>query len=148
MTGLIHVGEKQVTGGRVSEPASFGITEQLIEKGFTTDRMKTGTPMRIDERSIDFSKLTEQHGADDFHKFSYLQEIKRELPQRSCWITYTNEYTHEILNQGLEFSPLYNGQIQSIGPRYSPSIETKIVTFADKNSHQLFLEQEGVDSTE
>jgi tRNA uridine 5-carboxymethylaminomethyl modification enzyme len=148
LTGLIHVGEKQVTGGRVSEPASFGITEQLIEKGFTTDRMKTGTPMRIDERSIDFSKLSEQPGDDDFHKFSYLQEIKRELPQRSCWITYTNEYTHEILNQGLEFSPLYNGQIQSIGPRYCPSIETKIVTFADKNSHQLFLEPEGVDSTE
>ncbi len=148
LAGLMHVGKKQMTGGRISEPASFGITEQLKEIGFTTDRMKTGTPMRVDERSIDFSKLTEQPGDLDFHKFSYLKEVKRELPQRSCWITYTNEKTHEILNQGLEFSPLYNGQIQSIGPRYCPSIETKIVTFADKNSHQLFLEPEGVNSTE
>lgn len=148
LTGLMHVGKKQMTGGRISEPASFGITEQLKEIGFTTDRMKTGTPMRVDERSIDFSKLTEQPGDVDFHKFSYMKEVKRELPQRSCWITYTNEKTHEILNQGLEFSPLYNGQIQSIGPRYCPSIETKIVTFADKNSHQLFLEPEGVNSTE
>ncbi len=148
LAGLMHVGKKQMTGGRISEPASFGITEQLKEIGFTTDRMKTGTPMRVDERSIDFSKLTEQPGDVDFHKFSYLKEVKRELPQRSCWITYTNEKTHEILNRGLEFSPLYNGQIQSIGPRYCPSIETKIVTFADKNSHQLFLEPEGVNSTE
>ena len=148
LTGLMHVGTTQIAGGRVSEPASYGITEQLKEMGFTTDRMKTGTPMRIDERSIDFSKLTEQAGEIDFHKFSYLKEIKRELPQRSCWITYTNEKTHEILNKGLEFSPLYNGQIQSIGPRYCPSIETKIVTFADKTSHQVFLEPEGVHSTE
>ncbi len=148
LTGLMHVGTTQIAGGRVSEPASYGITEQLKEMDFTTDRMKTGTPMRIDERSIDFSKLTEQPGDIDFHKFSYLKEVKRELPQRSCWITFTNEKTHEILNQGLEFSPLYNGQIQSIGPRYCPSIETKIVTFADKTSHQLFLEPEGVRSTE
>ena len=148
LAGLLHVGKRQMTGGRISEPASFGITEQLKEIGFITDRMKTGTPMRVDERSIDFSKLTEQPGDVDFHKFSYLKEVKRELPQRSCWITYTNEKTHEILNQGLEFSPLYNGQIQSIGPRYCPSIETKIVTFSDKNSHQLFLEPEGVNSTE
>ncbi len=148
LTGLMHVGTTQIAGGRVSEPASYGITEQLKEMGFTTDRMKTGTPMRIDERSIDFSKLTEQPDDIDFHKFSYLKEVKRELPQRSCWITFTNEKTHEILNQGLEFSPLYNGQIQSIGPRYCPSIETKIVTFADKTSHQLFLEPEGVHSTE
>ncbi|NLI72142.1 MAG: tRNA uridine-5-carboxymethylaminomethyl(34) synthesis enzyme MnmG [Bacteroidales bacterium] len=148
LSGLMHVGEKQIKGGRVSEPASYGITEQLKEIGFTTDRMKTGTPMRLDERTIDFSKLIEQPGDIDFHKFSYLKEINRELPQRSCWITYTNETTHEILNRGLEFSPLYNGQIQSIGPRYCPSIETKIVTFADKNSHQIFLEPEGVNSTE
>ena len=148
LTGLMHVGKTQIAGGRVSEPASYGITEQLKEMGFSTDRMKTGTPMRIDERSIDFSKLTEQPGDVDFHKFSYLKEVKRELTQRSCWITYTNEKTHEILNRGLEFSPLYNGQIQSIGPRYCPSIETKIVTFADKTSHQLFLEPEGVHSTE
>lgn len=148
LSGLMHVGQKQIIGGRISEPASFGITEQLKEIGFSTDRMKTGTPMRLDERTIDFSKLTEQPGDVDFHKFSFLKEINRELPQRSCWITYTNEATHEILNRGLEFSPLYNGQIQSIGPRYCPSIETKIVTFADKNSHQLFLEPEGVNSTE
>lgn len=148
LSGLMHVGKRQMTGGRVSEPASYGITEQLKEMGFTTDRMKTGTPMRVDERSIDFSKLTEQPGDVDFHKFSYLKEVKRELPQRSCWITFTNEKTHEILNRGLEFSPLYNGQIQSIGPRYCPSIETKIVTFAEKTSHQLFLEPEGVHSTE
>ena len=146
--GLMHVGKQQMTGGRVSEPASLGMTEQLRSIGFTTDRMKTGTPMRVDGRTIDFSHLTEQPGDDDFHKFSYLKEIKRELPQQSCWITYTNEKTHHVLNKGLEFSPLYNGQIQSIGPRYCPSIETKIITFADKNSHQLFLEPEGVNSRE
>ncbi len=146
--GLMHVGKQQMTGGRVSEPASFGITDQLKSIGFTTDRMKTGTPMRVDGRTIDFSHLTEQPGDDDFHKFSYLKEIHRQLPQQSCWITYTNDKTHQVLNRGLEFSPLYNGQIQSIGPRYCPSIETKIVTFADKNSHQLFLEPEGVHSTE
>ena len=148
LSGLIHVGKKQISGGRVSEPASFGITEQLKSIGFATDRMKTGTPMRIDGRTIDFSQLTEQVGENDFHKFSYLKEVKRELPQQSCWITYTNEHTHEILRCGLEFSPLYNGQIQSIGPRYCPSIETKIITFADKNAHQLFLEPEGVNSRE
>ncbi len=146
--GLMHVGKQQMTGGRVSEPASFGITDQLKSIGFTTDRMKTGTPMRVDGRTIDFSHLAEQPGDDDFHKFSYLKEIHRQLPQQSCWITYTNDKTHQVLNRGLEFSPLYNGQIQSIGPRYCPSIETKIVTFADKDSHQLFLEPEGVHSTE
>ncbi|MHB9054928.1 MAG: tRNA uridine-5-carboxymethylaminomethyl(34) synthesis enzyme MnmG [Paludibacteraceae bacterium] len=148
LSGLIHVGQNQLPGGRVSEPASWGITEQLKSIGFTTDRMKTGTPMRVDGRTIDFSHLTEQRGDNDFHKFSYLKEIKRDLPQQSCWITYTNVKTHQILNKGLEFSPLYNGQIKSIGPRYCPSIETKIVTFADKNSHQLFLEPEGVNSQE
>lgn len=148
LSGLMHVGQNQLPGGRVSEPASLGITEQLKSIGFTTDRMKTGTPMRVDGRTIDFSHLTEQSGDDDFHKFSYLKEIKRDLPQQSCWITYTNIKTHQILNKGLEFSPLYNGQIKSIGPRYCPSIETKIVTFADKNSHQLFLEPEGVNSQE
>lgn len=148
LQGLMHVGKKQMQGGRISELASYGITEQLMQLGFATDRMKTGTPMRIDGRTIDFSKLTEQVGEQDFHKFSYLKEVKRELPQRSCWITYTNTKTHEILNAGLEFSPLYNGQIQSIGPRYCPSIETKIVTFAGKEAHQLFLEPEGVHSQE
>ena len=148
LSGLIHVGKMQIQGGRVSEPASFGITEQLKSTGFTTDRMKTGTPMRIDGRTIDFSQLTEQIGENDFHKFSYLKEVKRVLPQRSCWITYTNEHTHDILREGLKFSPLYNGQIKSIGPRYCPSIETKIITFADKTAHQLFLEPEGVNSQE
>ncbi len=148
LSGLLHIGEKQLSGGRISEPASYGITEQLKSVGFRTDRMKTGTPCRIDGRSIDFSKMAEQPGENDFHQFSFLENGGRGLKQMSCWITYTNEKTHEILQQGLEFSPLYNGQIQSIGPRYCPSIETKIVTFADKTAHQLFLEPEGVDSQE
>ncbi len=146
--GLLHIGKTQIAGGRISESASFGITEQLKSIGFTTDRMKTGTPCRIDGRTIDFSKMTEQIGENDFHKFSFMNESKRELKQMSCWITYTNEITHERLREGLPFSPLFNGQIQSIGPRYCPSIETKIVTFAEKVSHQLFLEPEGVDSNE
>jgi tRNA uridine 5-carboxymethylaminomethyl modification enzyme len=148
LSGLLHIGKNQITGGRISEPASYGITEQLKSLGFTTDRMKTGTPCRIDGRTIDFSKTTEQVGENDFHKFSFMEDVKRELKQMSCWITYTNEITHEKLREGLADSPLYNGQIQSIGPRYCPSIETKIVTFADKLSHQLFLEPEGVDSHE
>ncbi len=148
LSGLLHIGKNQITGGRISEPSSYGITEQLVELGFVTDRMKTGTPCRIDGKTIDFSKTTEQIGEDDFHKFSFLEEAKRELKQRSCWITYTSEETHEELRKGLADSPLYNGQIKSIGPRYCPSIETKIVTFADKLSHQLFLEPEGVDSQE
>lgn len=143
LNGLIHIGKVQIGGGRVSEPASFGITEQLRELGFTTDRMKTGTPVRIDSRSVDFSLLEEQKGDDDFHKFSYLPEVRRTLKQRSCWIAYTSEDVHAALREGLHDSPLYNGQIKSIGPRYCPSIETKIVTFADKTSHQLFLEPEG-----
>lgn len=148
LSGLMHFGKNQIQGGRISEPASYGITGQLMQLGFTTDRMKTGTPCRIDARSIDFSKTTEQLGENDFHKFSFLEDVKRELKQMSCHITYTNEATHEALRKGLNDSPLYNGQIQSIGPRYCPSIETKIVTFADKLSHQLFLEPEGVDSFE
>ena len=148
LSGLLHIGKNQQVGGRISEPASFGLTEQLQSIGFSTDRMKTGTPCRIDGRSIDFSKLVEQEGENDFHKFSFLEESKRELKQMSCWITNTNEKTHDEIRKGLEFSPLFNGQIQSIGPRYCPSIETKIVTFADKLSHQLFLEPEGVDSQE
>lgn len=148
LSGLLHIGKNQIQGGRISEPPSYGITEQLSQLGFTTDRMKTGTPCRIDGRTIDFSKMTEQIGENDFHKFSFLEEVKRELKQRSCWITYTSEETHDELRKGLADSPLYNGQIQSIGPRYCPSIETKIITFADKISHQLFLEPEGVDSQE
>ena len=143
LNGLMHVGTVQTPGGRVSEPASRGLTEQLRELGFTTDRMKTGTPVRIDGRSVDWSKTTIQWGEDDFHHFSYLPEVKRTLKQRPCHILYTNPKAHEIMRSNLDRSPLYNGQIQSIGPRYCPSIETKIVTFADKQEHQLFLEPEG-----
>lgn len=148
LDGLMHIGRVLIPGGRVSEPAAHGITQKLRELGVTTDRMKTGTPVRIDARTIDFSKTKIQGGEDDFHKFSYLPSVKRELKQRDCYITYTNIGTHDILRSGLADSPLYNGQIQSIGPRYCPSIETKIVTFADKTEHQLFLEPEGEDTCE
>lgn len=148
LNGLMHIGPVKVAGGRVSEPASHGITEQLAELGFATDRMKTGTPVRIDGRSVNWNLTTLQEGDDDFHKFSFLPKVGRELKQRPCHTVYTNETTHEILRRGLPDSPLYNGQIQSIGPRYCPSIETKIVTFADKNEHQLFLEPEGERTTE
>ena len=148
LNGLMHCGKTQIHGGRTAEPASYGITEQLVELGFRTDRMKTGTPARIDARSIHFEKLTRQDGDNDWHQFSYLDTIHRELKQMPCWITYTNPQTHEALRVGLADSPLFNGQIKSIGPRYCPSIETKIVTFADKEAHQIFLEPEGVDSNE
>lgn len=148
LNGLMHIGRTQLQGGRISEPASYGITEQLKEIGFTTDRMKTGTPVRIDGRSVDFSLMTEQKGENDFHKFSYLDFKPRQLHQLSCWICYTNEEVHDTLRNGLDESPLYNGQIKSIGPRYCPSIETKIVTFADKAAHQLFLEPEGENTQE
>ena len=148
LNGLLHFGKAQIQGGRISEPSSYGLTEQLRELGFATDRMKTGTPARIDKRSIGFSQMTEQPGDVDNHTFSYLDTVQRQLKQMSCWITYTNTDTHDVLRGGLEDSPLYNGQIQSIGPRYCPSIETKIVTFAEKDAHQLFLEPEGVDSNE
>lgn len=148
LNGLMHIGSTQLTGGRVAEPASYGITEQLKDAGFTTDRMKTGTPARIDGRSVDFSLMEEQKGEEDFHKFSYLDFEPRTLKQLSCWICNTNEEVHDKLREGLEYSPLYNGQIKSIGPRYCPSIETKIVTFSEKNSHQLFLEPEGENTQE
>lgn len=148
LNGLMHIGATQITGGRVAEPSSYGITEQLKELGFTTDRMKTGTPARIDGRSVDFSLMEEQKGEDDFHKFSYLDFKPRTLKQLSCWICNTNEAVHEELRTGLPYSPLYNGQIKSIGPRYCPSIETKIVTFSEKTSHQLFLEPEGENTQE
>nr|MBP6611713.1 tRNA uridine-5-carboxymethylaminomethyl(34) synthesis enzyme MnmG [Paludibacter sp.] len=148
LNGLMHIGKTQIVGGRIGEPSSFGVTEQLKELGFATDRMKTGTPVRINGNSVDFSKMSEQIGEDDFHKFSYLDYKPRPLQQRSCWITYTNASTHAILNKGLKDSPLYNGQIESIGPRYCPSIETKIITFAEKEQHQLFLEPEGVSTQE
>ena len=148
LNGLMHIGPVKLAGGRVAEPASRGLTEQLRELGFTTDRMKTGTPVRIDGRSVDFTKTIPQEGDSDFHKFSYLPSVHRELKQRECYILYTGKDTHQILRDALPESPLYNGQIQSIGPRYCPSIETKIVTFADKDSHQLFLEPEGESTCE
>ncbi len=143
LNGLMHVGRATTDGGRISEPVSRGIGEQLSALGIHTERMKTGTPVRIDGRSVHWELTTPQSGENDFHGFSYLPEVHRELRQRDCYITSTNETTHEILRRGLPDSPLYNGQIQSIGPRYCPSIETKIVTFADKTSHHLFLEPEG-----
>ncbi|MDE5687349.1 MAG: tRNA uridine-5-carboxymethylaminomethyl(34) synthesis enzyme MnmG [Paramuribaculum sp.] len=143
LNGLMHIGRVKMEGGRIAEPASRGLTEQLRELGLRTDRMKTGTPVRIDGRSIDWSKTTVQELENDSHKFSYLPDVGRELKQRECHIVYTNERTHDELRKGLPDSPLYNGQIQSIGPRYCPSIETKIVTFADKTEHQLFIEPEG-----
>ena len=148
LNGLMHIGKTQLAGGRCSEPASYGLTEQLKELGFTTDRMKTGTPVRIDIRSVDLSLATEQPGETDFHKFSYLDEPLRPLKQLPCFTLNTNEEVHEVLRNGLADSPLYNGQIKSIGPRYCPSIETKIVTFGEKDSHPLFLEPEGENSTE
>ena len=143
LNGLIHIGQNQIKGGRLSERASLGLSEQLRELGFSCGRMKTGTPVRIDARTVNFDKLSEQKGENDFHKFSYLDFKPRPLKQRSCWICFTNEHVHDLLRQDLELSPMYNGQIQSIGPRYCPSIETKIVNFSDKDQHQLFLEPEG-----
>jgi len=156
LNGLMHIGDVQMHGGRLAESASYGITEQLAGLGFRVDRMKTGTPVRIDGRSVDYSLVTPQYGDDvsvldseelscipDFHKFSYLPEVRRELRQRPCFILHTTPECHEVLRRNLDRSPLYNGTIHSIGPRYCPSIETKIVTFADKQSHQLFLEPEG-----
>lgn len=143
LNGLIHIGRTQLGGGRMSEPAAFGLTEQLVSLGMEAGRMKTGTPVRIDGRSIHFEETVEQKGENDFHKFSYLDYKPRKLKQLSCWTLYTNESVHDVLRSGLADSPMYNGQIQSIGPRYCPSIETKIVTFADKTQHQLFLEPEG-----
>lgn len=143
LNGLLHIGRTQIRGGRIAEPAATGLTEQLISLGIQTDRMKTGTPVRIDGRSVHFDEMEEQPGENDFHKFSYMDTSHRKLKQLSCWTTFTNETCHDILREGLPDSPLYNGQIKSIGPRYCPSIETKIVTFADKTQHQLFLEPEG-----
>ncbi len=152
LNGLMHVGATQFPGGRLSEPASHGLTEQLVALGFSVDRMKTGTPVRIDGRSVDFSLTTPQPGDDtpnpDFHKFSFLPEVKRTLTPRNCYILHTNPQAHQVLHDNLDRSPLYNGRIQSIGPRYCPSIETKIVTFPDRDAHQLFLEPEGENTQE
>ena len=142
LNGKIFIGEKSFSGGRISESASYGITEQLVSLGFEADRMKTGTPMRIDGRSIDFSRLSEQKGDDDVTGFSYL-EIEKPKQQRSCHIAYTSPEVHNILRRGFEKSPLFTGRIKGIGPRYCPSIEDKIERFADKDFHQLFVEPEG-----
>jgi tRNA uridine 5-carboxymethylaminomethyl modification enzyme len=148
LNGLIHVGHIQLKGGRMAEPSVQGITKQLVTLGIKAYRMKTGTPVRIDGRSIHFEELSEQPSEKDFHKFSYLDFTPHQLKQLSCWTLFTNEACHEILRRGLSDSPLYNGQIQSIGPRYCPSIETKIIIFADKNRHSLFLEPEGEETQE
>lgn len=148
LNGLMHIGRTMVEGGRVAEPAVHGLTEQLRELGFATDRMKTGTPVRIDGRTIHFDLTVPQSGDPVRSLFSYIPGVESPLKQRDCYITYTGAATHDILRAGLSDSPLYNGQIKSIGPRYCPSIETKIVTFAEKNEHQLFLEPEGETTVE
>lgn len=149
LNGLMHIGRVSFEGGRISEPASYGLTKQLSDLGFETGRMKTGTPVRIDGRSIDFSKLTEQDGENDFHRFSFINfDYTNDLIHRPCYMAYTNEKVHDALREGFEDSPLFNGTIQSVGPRYCPSIETKLNTFADKTSHHLFLEPEGETTTE
>ena len=148
MNGLIHIGRKQDEGGRISEPRSTGLSEQMKDLGFRVGRMKTGTPARLDGRSIEFSKFIEQKPDKEGGAFSYMPVYGRKLKQRSCYIVYTNKTVHNVLYESLEDSPLFNGTIQSIGPRYCPSIEDKIVTFADKDKHQLFLEPEGEDTVE
>lgn len=148
LNGLMHVGPVKMQGGRVAEPASHGITEQLRALGFATSRMKTGTPVRLDARTIDFSQATVQEGDHDFHHFSFLPTVHSELRQRPCYIVWTNRQVHDVLRAGLPESPLFNGQIQSVGPRYCPSIETKLVTFPDKDAHQLFIEPEGESTNE
>lgn len=147
LNGLMHVGRKMVEGGRCAEPAVHNFTESITRWGVTTARMKTGTPVRIDKRSVHFEDMEEQPGDSDFHQFSYMGE-HRVLKQLPCWTCYTNKKVHETLKSGLADSPLYNGQIQSTGPRYCPSIETKLVTFPDKDQHPLFLEPEGEDTNE
>lgn len=147
LNGLMHVGRKMVEGGRCAEPAVHNFTESITRWGITTDRMKTGTPVRIDKRSVHFEDMEEQPGDSDFHQFSYMGE-HRVLKQLPCWTCYTNKKVHETLKSGLADSPLYNGQIQSTGPRYCPSIETKLITFPDKDQHPLFLEPEGEDTNE
>lgn len=149
LNGLMHIGRVSFPGGRISEPSTHGLSEQLKAHGFTVGRMKTGTPVRIDGRSVDFSKLVRQDGDNDFHRFSFLNYDKENsLQKRPCYITYTNPEVHAILRKGFGDSPLFNGTIQSIGPRYCPSIETKLDTFADRDSHHLFLEPEGETTTE
>ena len=147
LNGLMHIGHTMVPGGRIAEPAVPHFTESITRHGIRSERMKTGTPVRIDRRSVDFNEMVVQEGEHDFHQFSYMGK-HRVLPQLTCWTCNTNAKVHEILRFGLKDSPLYNGQIQSIGPRYCPSIETKLVTFADREQHPLFLEPEGTDTNE
>ena len=147
LNGLMHIGRTKLPGGRCAESPSLHLTESITQHGITAGRMKTGTPVRVDGRTVHFDEMQLQPGESDFHKFSFMGEV-RQLPQLPCWITYTNKEVHERLREGLPDSPLYNGQIQSIGPRYCPSIETKLVTFADKEQHQLFLEPEGTNTQE
>ena len=147
LNGLMHIGRTMVPGGRIAEPAVPHFTESITRHGIRSERMKTGTPVRIDRRSVDFNEMVVQEGEHDFHQFSYMGKL-RVLPQLTCWTCNTNAKVHEILRSGLKDSPLYNGQIQSIGPRYCPSIETKLVTFADREQHPLFLEPEGTDTNE
>ncbi|KAF2519022.1 tRNA uridine-5-carboxymethylaminomethyl(34) synthesis enzyme MnmG [Flavobacterium salilacus subsp. salilacus] len=148
LNGLIHIGEKQFGGGRAGEGASFGITEDLVKAGFQSGRMKTGTPPRVDGRSLDYSKMTEQPGDENPDKFSYLDITKPLTQQRSCYMTYTSELVHDVLREGFDRSPMFNGRIKSLGPRYCPSIEDKINRFADKDRHQLFVEPEGWNTVE
>ena len=147
LNGLMHIGRKKVSGGRIAEPAVGKLTESIARHGIRFSRMKTGTPVRIDKRSVDFSLMEPQEGDNDFHTFSYMSR-KRSLPQLPCWTCYTNKECHDVLKEGMPLSPLYNGQIQSTGPRYCTSIETKLVTFPDRNQHPLFLEPEGSDTNE
>lgn len=147
LNGLMHIGRVTMPGGRISEPASYLLTESITRHGIRTGRMKTGTPVRIDKRSVHFEDMERQDGENDFHRFSFMGS-ERHLKQMCCWTTYTNEKVHEVLKSGLADSPLFNGQIKSIGPRYCPSIETKLVTFPDKDQHQLFLEPEGEETNE
>ena len=148
LNGLMHVGKVQLPGGRMAEPAIYHLTESIAATGIRVDRMKTGTPVRIDKRSVHLEEMEPQVGEDDFHQFSFMDRGKKKLPALPCWTTYTTPESHDILEKGLTDSPLYNGQIQSIGPRYCPSVETKIVNFPDKDKHQLFLEPEGVNTNE
>ena len=148
LNGLIHIGRQSISGGRISEKASIGLTEQIVKLGFKSDRMKTGTPARLDGRTINFTQLIEQKGDENPEKFSFLPNVKTHLQQQSCFIAHTNVAVHKILKTGFNDSPLFNGTITSIGPRYCPSIETKLITFSDKNSHQLFIEPEGINTCE
>ena len=148
LNGLMHFGNSKIQGGRISESFSFGLTEQLVSLGFKSGRMKTGTPVRIDKRTIDFNSLTVQKGDDCIRRFSFSTVFQRPLPQLPCFITFTNSNVHKVIESGIKESPLFNGAITGIGPRYCPSIETKLITFVDKNQHQLFLEPEGLDSIE